>query len=401
MRYSLLILATLLCCFSCKKEVAVAEIGNQAPAYTFTNILNSNSSTITLKDLKGKTVILEFWATWCGPCIPAMRKLDSLQKEFKDDLEIITISGEGKERLERFIKTTNTSLRVVSDTTHSNSFKYKVIPHSVILDKNGIVRAITSPENITSSVIKTLITANSIDLPIKDDFYIDPNLKVETLATIDNSDYRLMLKGYDQEKRSSTKPLTSIDGNRNGIEINNLTIPSIYQALYNVASPLRIIYADGLSDSDFPFENDHRFSFTIEVSEAFEDKWSETATSFLNNHFNTNGRMTTVNKDVYVLTKTSDVIKPSEAEKTEFMFMGPILNTKKIKMNRLVSYLENFTDLPVEDQTNLNDAYDISLNWQEEDPKTIHTELAKYGLKLGRSETPLPIKVLEIFKKKE
>ncbi|MDB9782868.1 TIGR03435 family protein, partial [Winogradskyella sp.] len=154
-------------------------------------------------------------------------------------------------------------------------------------------------------------------------------------------------------------------------------------------------------DSDFPFENDYRFSFTIEVSEAFEDKWSETATSFLNNHFNTNGRMTTVNKDVYVLTKTSDVLKPSEAEKTEFMFMGPILNTKKIKMNRLVSYLENFTDLPVEDQTNLNDAYDISLNSQEEDPKTIHTELAKYGLKLGRSETPLSIEVLEIFKKKE
>ena len=83
------------------------------------------------------------------------------------------------------------------------------------------------------------------------------------------------------------------------------------------------------------------------------------------------------------------------------MFMGPILNTKKIKMNRLVSYLENFTDLPVENQTNLNDAYDISLNWQEEDPKTIHAELAKYGLKLERSKTPLPIKVLEIFKKKE
>ncbi|MEN8886059.1 MAG: TlpA disulfide reductase family protein, partial [Winogradskyella sp.] len=154
MRYSFLILAVLLCCFSCKKEFAEAEIGKQAPEYTFTNILNSTSKTITLKDFKGKTVILEFWATWCGPCIPAMKKLDSLQREFKGDLEIITISSEGKERLERFIKTTNTSLRIVSDTTHSNSFKYKVIPHSVILDKDGVVRAITSPENITSSVIK-------------------------------------------------------------------------------------------------------------------------------------------------------------------------------------------------------------------------------------------------------
>jgi uncharacterized protein (TIGR03435 family) len=396
-----LLLILTICIISCKNENTIAELGKPVPNYKFSNILNSKETEISLSDLKGKTVILEFWATWCGPCIPAMKKLDSLQQDFKEDIEIITISSENKNRLEKFIKSSNTTLRIVSnDTTHFQNFKYKVIPHSIIIDKDGIVRAITSPENINKVVIENLISKNEIDLDLKNDFYVDPNLEVKTIKTVANSDYRIELKSFDQEKRGGSKILKNPEGNINGIEMWNSTIPRLYQTLFDVASYHRVVYKDSLSENDFPYDNENRYNMTIEVSDEYQSKWKKTGINFLNENFDVNAKMGVDNLDCYVLKNIDNIIKESNSDKPEYMFMGSILKSKKIKMSQLAEYLENFAGLPVLDKTNLNGEYDIELEWQEVDSKTLHSELKKYGLKLEKSEKKLPVEIMEIYKKK-
>ncbi|WNB18312.1 redoxin domain-containing protein [Marivirga arenosa] len=399
MKRNFLILILIICITSCKEENKIAVLGKPAPNYEFSNILNSKQSQISINDLKGKPVILEFWATWCGPCIPAMKKLDSLQNVFGDKIEIITISSENQERLEKFIKSSKTSLRVVSDTTHTKIFEYKVIPHSIIIDKDGVVRAITSPEKINKEVIENLITNNKIDLELKDDFYRDPISEVETIKTVANSNYTIELKSYDQEKRGGFRPLKNVEGNINGIEMWNSTIPRIYQTLYNVASPSRMIFKDSLSVDDFPYEKEHQYNFMIQVSDKYQEKWREIGIEFLNENFDTNAKMGIDSLECYVLRDVDKKIKKSQSDSTEFMFMGTILKTKKIKIARLAEYLENFTPIPVLDKTNLNGEYDIVLEWRAEDPKTIHTELKKYGLELARAEEKLPVEIMEIYKK--
>ena len=385
---------------SCKNENTIAELGKTVPNQTFSTILNGNQKEISLNDLKGKPIILEFWATWCGPCIPAMIKLDSLQTKFGDQIEIITISAEKPERLQKFIESSKTSLRIVSDTTHLKKFKYQVIPHTIVIDKNGIVRAITNPENVTELVIQNLISNDEIDLEFKDDFYIDPTLEVKTIKAVSNSDYRIELKSYDQSKRGGSKILKDLEGAVNGIEMWNNTLPRLYQTLFDVASYHRVVYNDGLSDEDFPYDNENRYNMIVEVSDTYQNEWKKIGIDFLNENFDINAKMGIDTLDCFVLRNIVNTIKESISEETEYMFMGSILKTKKIKMSQLAEYLENFTSLPVLDVTELNGTYDIDLEWQEVDAKTLHSELKKYGLKLEKSDKKLPVEVMEIYKKK-
>lgn len=384
---------------ACNKENTTVKIGAPIPNYTFKNIINHPTSSLAIQQLKGKVVILEFWATWCGPCIPAMKKLNTLQQRFKDDLKVIAISSENKKRLQKFIRNTGNQLVITSDTTHQTVFKYKVIPHAIIIDQKGIVRAITNPELITEKVIQDLIDNKEIALQEKNDFYVDPTIKMTTIQAINTTNYRLELKSYDPKKRGGYRLLKDPEGLTNGISMWNSTLPRLYQTLYNIPSPNRIVFRDSLSYQDFPYQKDHQYNLTIEVAPKYYNEWRSMSIDLLNKQFDTNARMVTDSLNCYVLKDIDHSIQPSTATKTQYSFMGTILKTKKIKMKQLVAYIENFTSIPVVDHTQLTGDYDIVLEWNGEAPKTLHTELKKYGLTLEKSKTKLPVKVMEIYKK--
>lgn len=244
-----------------------------------------------------------------------------------------------------------------------------------------------------------MIVNDDINLELKDDFYIDPTLEVKTLKTITNLDYSIELKGHDQEKRSGSKRLFDVDGNVNGVEIWNSPIPRLYQTLFDISSESRIVFNDSLSEDDFPYKKEHQYNFMIQVSDEYQEKWKEIAIKFLNEFFDINAKMGIDSLECFVLKNVDNSIKQSESESIEYMFMGAILKNKKIKISLLAEYLENFTAIPVLNKTNLNGEYDIHLEWQAEDPKTLHSQLKKYGLELVKSEEKLPVDIMEIYKK--
>ena len=67
----------------------VKDNKNKAPDF---NLVSTDGKKINLSDYKGKIVILDFWATWCGPCRMGVPDLVSIQKEFKDKVAVIGIS---------------------------------------------------------------------------------------------------------------------------------------------------------------------------------------------------------------------------------------------------------------------------------------------------------------------
>lgn len=98
----------------------------------------------TLSNQAGNVVLLNFWATWCGPCVGEMPALQRLYDEYGDDngVRIITVEiGESSETVHRFLSQNGYTLPCIYDTDYTISDKYYVssIPYTVIFGKDGTV----------------------------------------------------------------------------------------------------------------------------------------------------------------------------------------------------------------------------------------------------------------------
>jgi thiol-disulfide isomerase/thioredoxin len=118
----------------------------QKPAPDFTlNLLNGKK--FNLSDYKNKNIIiLDFWATWCKPCVKALPILAQTAKKYKDkDVIFYAVNqAENKNQITSFLEKNNINCNVILDTKNKAAklYQVKAIPQTVIIDKNGIIQIV-------------------------------------------------------------------------------------------------------------------------------------------------------------------------------------------------------------------------------------------------------------------
>lgn len=120
------------------------QVGDVAPDFTLKDL---DGNTVTLSSLRGKKVILNFWATTCPYCIIEMPALNQFIKSHKDDTVLLAIDlGESPSKVKQYLEGKGYEFTVLLDTDLSTIYDYQVqfIPMSYFIDKNGIIRAISN-----------------------------------------------------------------------------------------------------------------------------------------------------------------------------------------------------------------------------------------------------------------
>lgn len=152
MRKRILIILTVLAiclglaaCGSKDAEVPSGPVSEGDEMRDFTGTL-SGGGEITLSDFDGKVILLNFWATWCGPCVGEMPAFPRLMEKYGDDLKIVAVNiGEDGETVQNFLTENGyTDLTVVLDEDYSISDLYPTdgIPYTLIIDRDGNISTI-------------------------------------------------------------------------------------------------------------------------------------------------------------------------------------------------------------------------------------------------------------------
>ncbi|RYG20601.1 MAG: redoxin domain-containing protein [Chitinophagaceae bacterium] len=152
------------------------QIGQQVPNLSLNNLHNYKDATgkvvttAKFSDFKGKLVILDFWATWCSPCVAMIPKMDSLQRQFVDKIQFLSVTYETAKEVLPFLENWEKQHKmrpilpvITSDIDLKQVFPHRYLPHYVIIDGSGKVISITGYEEITAENIENLLgTATSL-----------------------------------------------------------------------------------------------------------------------------------------------------------------------------------------------------------------------------------------------
>src|SRR5436305_8340021 len=112
-KISALMLGALLLLAACYSGTRPPRVGEVAPDFA----IQDSSKAVALHDLKGQVVVLNFWATWCPPCIEEMPSLVELQRQLKDKgVKVLAVRIDVDEKeYEKFVKDHGVNLLTVSD----------------------------------------------------------------------------------------------------------------------------------------------------------------------------------------------------------------------------------------------------------------------------------------------
>lgn len=117
------------------------EVGTSPPEIGLTAF---NGTRVSLAELRGKVVVVDFWASWCAPCKQEMPVLESLYQRFKQQgLVVIGVSVDNERaNAEKFIQSVRVTFPIVHDADHAvaDRFHPPKMPTSYVIDKAGKVR---------------------------------------------------------------------------------------------------------------------------------------------------------------------------------------------------------------------------------------------------------------------
>ncbi len=356
-------------------------IGQTAPELDIEKFLQAPEGEKSLSALKGKVVVLEFWATWCAPCVAAIPHLNQLNEEFRDkQVQFISVTDEGEDVIAPFLKRQEMKSWIGLDTDRSvfEAYGVKGIPRTFLINQEGIIAASLHPAGLSSDMIEKVIAGEKIERP-----KLPKPRTVESEGT--DPIFKISIAPTEKEGgRSSSK----ISKGYKQQEAESRTLHQILSMAYGVPQT-RITGPKALLES--------RYEISVRLpTNQFELLFQQALTASLQL------RVSNQKKPVEVLVLTAgedsaEKLKPTVMGSGGSMTMGGRgkIKTMNGEISRLAQSLEHVLERVVEDGTGIEGKYDWELTYDEDDPNSVIAVLEEQlGLQVRKEQREIEFLVV-------
>lgn len=366
-------------------QVDPPTIGKVCPDFSVSIITPSgNEKNIQLSALRGKVVILEFWATYCAPCIPSLSHFERIKKQYGDAVEIIAISDENRDKVDTFLSKRNyPHILFGMDWGHrlNELFFHHFIPHTVVIDKKGVVKAFTSPEEIDADIVGKLLRNQRVDIVMKQEFQQQATatstvssgsvVKANPVQVSNPNELRIQLGQYEEGRSTEF-----IKESENEYKFINCTLLLIYQILYEQKASRLKVELDNMAK--YTSEPANQYCLSVHVPEFLGKTVKDIAIVQLEQLFPLRAKIEPRSQTVLALERSDTAVTVSSTDSTGIIQKG-------LTIKDLVNFLESnphlVNNLSVVNNTGLADSTLIDLDWFQNYSDSVSNKLKTLGLK--------------------
>lgn len=262
-------------------------IGDKLPVLEFGKNFNQKNKIFNTAELKDKIAILDFFNYACLACIKSMPKMDSLQKMFKEKIQIVLITNSTKSQIEKLfekhIKMPDLPI-IIEDTMFYNTlFPHEGDPLHVWVDKTGIVSAITNGYNATVSNIEKILKGNQPDFytrPFKSEVEIEKDLveQLDKLSPQHVESYSLYFKSLSGLSVFSqlTEYRDSMSNKPYKLKALNIPLTTLYTYAYSdILYPWKMNFRNLVLSNLLKVETNNPLDLHYPVPDSCLDEWNQ------------------------------------------------------------------------------------------------------------------------------
>jgi thiol-disulfide isomerase/thioredoxin len=426
MRNTICISFTLL--FTIQLASQELKSGDKFPDIEINNVLNYPGGKLKISDFRGKWVVLDFWGFLCLSCLKSFPKIDSLQKRFRDSIQIILVNtntqNETTEFFARRKKLHKPDLAMITgDRWLRKIFPHVGVPHYVWIDPAGIYRATSGSEYLNVNYIRGLLQTGFSAMQQRNKRIVRESLFDSTWAA--RLGYFSYIALHTANLHVQKAPPYKL---RFQLVYTGLTIPALYQKLYDeltrhqyrLEAPGRILVEMKDKSKYLPPENKferrqwkeaNTYVYQLMLPAGKEAVRFEIMKQDLERYFSVEARLETRSIQSLVMEKitandllrtkgltSKDNFSRTFEKSTTIDSVRSLINRPFAELSARLSHMaEDKFGMPFIDNTNYYGHIDIQLNGEvldEFDLDRLNSELFRFGLSIQKKYWPQTVLVL-------
>ena len=425
----IIILIVTLCSFQRISSQVVRPLrqGDSIPEFEFASFYDGNEA--SLKNLKGKFIILDFWNTGCLACISSMPKMDSLQRSFDGKLQVIYITKNSREEVKKLFSKIKLQKPNVPFVVNDQIFYDSLFPHigdplHIWIDKTGIITAITPGHNATFEHVKAFVEGKFVKLSVRkelDGFNTSTSFLHEGATRLSKyvRYHSILFQGLSEEtsKNFILQVRDSASGKLNKIRAVNATTYSLFNLAYarrlfgvdisviNLPNNNRIFVESRYPERfQQPFDKnlidqwkyDNTFSYELSVPTERSKELFEFMQTDLMRYLPYKANVVKRKVLCLVLKKSNKEFSLMKTDSISIKGKGFAIRNTTIQSSLYPALIGANQELktPIIDETGYNKPINMDLHCSLSDLSALKKELKKYGLSLELKEKQIDVLVI-------